>query len=194
MDESTCQFFVELKSNDVEYKLQVLTLTHITEESMNIVAQHLNRLINLRSLTIMHDREKFYGKFIDTFMTMNMSRLTYLTLGYTEHPSSLYLYECNLERLRLTIPNIQNFILKVPISFNTFHRLLYVLPQLVSIDVHLTERIIDEIKKNSYNRDFARNLQKLVMTINGIIRFKIIEKLLRALPHLHTFWLSTFIC
>ncbi|CAF1101773.1 unnamed protein product [Adineta steineri] len=194
MDESTYQFFIELKSNNVEYKLQVLTLTHITEQSMNIIAQHLNRLINLRSLTIMHDHEEFYGKFINTFMNTNMPRLVYLTLGYTERSSSLYLYEGNLDRLRSTIPNIQNFILKVPISFNTFHRLLNVLPQLVSIDVHLTERSIDEIKKNSYNRDFARNLQKLVMTINGIIRFKIIEQLLRALPHLHTFWLSTFIC
>lgn len=194
MVESTRQLFSKLQSKNVKHILQSLTLTHMTTQSMDIVVQHLNHLVNLRSLTIMHDPEKIIGKFIVKIMNIKMPTLTYLKLGYTGRRSGLGFDESNLDRIRSAVPNIQEFVLQVPITFSIFQRLLLILPQVVSIDVILMEQSVDEIQDKSYNLNHTPPLQKLVVTMNGVIGFKIIAKFLRDLPQLRTFWFSAFIC
>ncbi|UJR16917.1 hypothetical protein I4U23_003815 [Adineta vaga] len=194
MEDSTKKLFSQLKSKDINHLLQSLTLTHLTKGSMDIVDGCLNRFTNLRSLTVMHEREKSFGKFVVKVMSIKMPSLTYLKLGYNRPSSSLGFDESNLDKLHSGVPNIQEFVLQIPITFNIFYRFLSVLSQITSMDVILMGRTEHEYIDNLNSFDYGSNLRKLVITMTGIVPFKNMARFLRNLSQLHTFWFSAFIC
>ncbi|CAF1252223.1 unnamed protein product [Adineta ricciae] len=194
MIEQTEQLFFETKSKNVLQLLQSLTLINLTDDTIDIVRKKLSDFINLRSLTIMHDSEESKGKFVTKIMNVNLPLLTYLKLGYTGRRSGLVFDERELYKCRFNVPNVQEFILRIPITFNILYRFLSMLPQIVSIDVIVSARKGEEYMNKPNDFSPRINLQKLVITMNGIVPFTTMARFLRSLPQLHTFWFSAFIC
>ena len=82
-------------------------------------------------------------------------------------------------------------------SLNTFRTLLYLLPQIVFIDVVLMGNWGCKWKDEASIRQCSPNLEKLAIRMNhkcGMIPFTAISKLLEELPQLRAFWYSAFIC
>ena len=56
LDKPIDLLFIKLKSYHLENLLQTLTLINVNDQTIDSVIQHLNNLLNLRSLTIIYDQ------------------------------------------------------------------------------------------------------------------------------------------
>ncbi|CAF2867950.1 unnamed protein product [Rotaria sp. Silwood2] len=195
LDESIDHFFIKLKSHNLDDLLESMTLLSVTDQTIDSVVQYLNCLLNLRSLTIIYDSFKSAKNSLEKIMNTNMVSLTDLNIDYARKHNEYLQGESSAENCS-KILNIKNIVLRVPICLNTLHNLLYLLPEIVSIEVGLLRTWRNnDIDKPSIG-ECSPNLEKLIILVhnNDIIYFEAISKLLQELPQLRTFWYSAFIC
>lgn len=184
--------FVQLK----HHLLESLTLIDVDDQSIDQIIKYLNRLSNLRSLTIVYHSFASSSNALEKIMDMKMGSLISLQIDSNEN-SLGYRYGENPGGNCSRIMNIKKLDLSISISLSVFRNLLHLLPEIVSIDIILMGEHQNRLMDKPSIEKCSPNLEKLKIRMDhkgSIIRFEAISKLLKELPQLRQFWYSANIC